>query len=177
MLSCELREERALNTLAAIAGSEADQSSEMTPLGLAPGAHHRDMRILATEIDPSLPGHSRDAHICPTDPAQVRTYDHLQCVAKTAPPPVARLDASALVQSRRPHRMAPLPMCYRFTVNLCRSLLLYLASHARDRLLARFVNALAQGGWLIPGHAERFSGPAADQFAARDRTAFQHLGV
>lgn len=176
-LSCELCEERALCGSAAIAGSDADLSSKVTLLGLTPDAHHHDMRILATDIDPSLLGRASDAHLCPADPAQFRTYNHLQHVNKTAFPPVARPDVSALLQTRRQNVMPNWPMCCRFAVNLCRTLLLYLAPFARAPLLARFATTLVQGGWLFPGFAQRFNRPAADQFAARGLTACHDLGL
>jgi chemotaxis protein methyltransferase CheR len=175
--SCELCEERAICGSAAIAGSETDQSSEVTLLGLTSGAHHHYMRILATNIDPSLLGRAGNAHLCPADPAQVRTYNHLQHVDKTTPPPVARPDFSALEQTRRLNAMPTWPMCCRFAVNLCRSQQLHLAPYASGGLLVRFVNALILGGWLFPRFAQRFNRPAAGQFAARGRTACQDLGV
>lgn len=162
---------------AGCAAGQEPYSLAMTLLDLAPDARHHDIRILATDIDPSILMRARDASLCPADLARIGTYNDLQYVDMDAAPPVARPDVKALVQFHQLNLMSAWPMHCRFSVILCRNVLIYLAQDARDRLLARFANALVPGGWLLLGHAERLSGPAADQFAARGGTAYQYIGV
>lgn len=162
---------------AGCAAGQEPYSLAMTLLDLMPDARHHDIRILATDIDPSVLVRARDAHLCPADLARISTYNGLQHVNMNVSPPAARPEVRALVQIRQLNLMSTWPMRRRFSVILCRNVLIYLAQDARDRLLVRFADALVPGGWLFLGHAERLSGPAAGRFAARSGTVFQYLGV
>lgn len=162
---------------AGCAAGQEPYSLAMTILGLVSDACLHDIRILATDIDPSILGRARDALLCPADITRIGTHNHIHHVDRTASPPVAQPDVRALVQFRQLNLMSTWPMRCRFAVILCRNVVMYLAPNARDRLLTRLANALVPGGWLFLGHAERLSGPAADQLEARGGTAYQHLGV
>jgi chemotaxis protein methyltransferase CheR len=78
----------------------------------------------------------------------------------------ARAALRALVRDARVHNLAsepcPLPACGAWDVVFCRNVLIYFDAAAAKAVLARFLAALAPGGWLFLGAAEslfrRFDG-------------------
>ncbi len=158
---------------AGCAAGQEPYSLAMTTLDLMPDAHRYDIRILASDIDPSILVRARSGVLCQASLTRIAAHDALHHAKVDAKPPVLRPEVRALVQVRHLNLMSSWPMRRRFAVIMCRNVLIYLAPDARDRLLARFAHALAPGGWLFLGHAERLSGPAITQFSARGGTAFQ----
>lgn len=57
---------------------------------------------------------------------------------------------------------------YSMDVILCRNVLIYFNDETRSRIVARFHDALVDGGWLIVGHAE----PSRDLFSAYETHNF-----
>lgn len=120
---------------AGCAAGQEPYSLAMILLDVMPDAGHHDIRILASDIDPSILVRARDADICPEDLTAVGSNIGLRHVDMNASPPVLRPEVRALVQFRQLNLMSPWPMRRRFSVILCRNVLIYLAPDARDCLL------------------------------------------
>lgn len=122
----------------------------------------RDIRILASDIaDHALKKASegryeaRDASGLPDDLR--RNWTRLEGSQMVIAPEVREL-----VQFKRLNLHGEWPMRRPFQVIFCRNVMIYFDQPTKERLVARFAQALAPGGFLYIGHSERISGPAED---------------
>lgn len=121
-----------------------------------------DLRILASDIaDHALKKASegryeaRDGQGLP--PELCRTWTSTQGSQMVMAP-----ELRELVQFKRLNLQGEWPMRRPFQVIFCRNVMIYFDQPTKERLVARFAQALAPGGYLYIGHSERVSGPAAD---------------
>jgi chemotaxis protein methyltransferase CheR len=70
-------------------------------------------------------------------------------------------EARAFVRFRYLNLQGDWPIRGRFQVIFCRNVMIYFDNPTKERLVARFANALEPGGHLYIGHSERVTGPAA----------------
>ena len=72
-------------------------------------------------------------------------------------------EVRALARFRTLNLLGDWPMQGKFNVIFCRNVMIYFDAPTKERLVARFANALVPGGYLYVGHSERVTGPALDQ--------------
>jgi len=120
----------------------------------------RDIRILASDIaDHALKKASegryeaRDGEALPEDLR--RNWTRSEAGQMVICP-----EARELVQFKRLNLHGDWPMRRPFQVIFCRNVMIYFDQPTKERLVARFAQALAPGGYLYIGHSERISGPA-----------------
>lgn len=65
------------------------------------------------------------------------------------------------------------PMQGQFDVIFCRNVMIYFDTPTKERLVARFAERLAPGGWLYIGHSERVTGPALDHLSSTGPTIYR----
>lgn len=65
------------------------------------------------------------------------------------------------------------PMQGKFDVIFCRNVMIYFDNPTKERLVTRFAEALAPGGWLYVGHSERVTGPALRLLATAGPTIYR----
>ena len=70
-------------------------------------------------------------------------------------------EAQAIVRFRPLNLLGDWPMAGRFEVIFCRNVMIYFDQPTKERLVSRFAERLAPGGYLYIGHSERVTGPAA----------------
>ena len=70
-------------------------------------------------------------------------------------------EARAMVRFRTLNLLGDWPMQRRFDTIFCRNVMIYFDQPTKERLVARFAEALVPGGHLYIGHSERVTGPAA----------------
>ena len=80
-----------------------------------------------------------------------------------------------LVRFRQLNLLERWPMRGRFDAIFCRNVMIYFDEATKARLLERFADQLAPGGFLYIGHSERLLGPAAERFRNVGQTIFQVL--
>lgn len=136
-----------------------------------------DVRILATDIDPTviaharagcypanmitgLPPETRERHFTPVDGGHGETWQ-------------VHPDISALVTFKVLNLLRDWPMHRKFDVVFCRNVVIYFDAATQAELWRRFADHIAPGGWLFLGHSERVSPDALVHFASRGMTAYQ----
>lgn len=130
-------------------------SIAMTILNRVPDAANRDVRVLATDIDPAVLDRAR-AGIYPAGqdtglgPEDRRRHFVDEGGAWRVSDPLA-----AMVTIRELNLLRPWPMKGRFHAIFCRNVVIYFDDATQRRLWPRFVDRLEPGGWLFLGHSER----------------------
>lgn len=160
---------------AACSSGEEAYSMAATLYAACPDAGVLDARILATDIDEQVLGH-----------AEAGSYAPRQIGALT---PARRAllfgeggGTQIRTELRQIVRFCPLnlngdwPMRGQFNVIFCRNAAIYFPRETQERLWLRFAAQLAPDGWLIIGHSERLTGPAASAFRCEDITAYRKTG-
>ncbi|MEI6642119.1 MAG: protein-glutamate O-methyltransferase CheR [Novosphingobium sp.] len=79
----------------------------------------------------------------------------------------------ALARFRTLNLLGRWPMQGKFDVIFCRNVMIYFDNPTKERLVARFAEALVPGGWLYVGHSERVTGPALDLLASAGPTIYR----
>lgn len=156
-------------------GQEA-YSMAMTILAALPDAADRDVRILATDIDPMVVARGRaaeyDAQTLSPVPEDMRR--------KFVEPAGAMYRMTAPVRSlvtfRELNLHAQWPMKGRFDAIFCRNVVIYFDPEAQATLWQRFGGALASDGWLFVGHSERVPTGPGTPFETAGITTYRLRG-
>ncbi len=80
-----------------------------------------------------------------------------------------------LVRFRALNLLGEWPMRRPFDVIFCRNVMIYFDQPTKERLVNRFADQLAPGGFLYIGHSERVSGPAADRLRLVGKTIYKKV--
>lgn len=156
-------------------GQEA-YSMAMVLADLMPDAPRHDIRILATDLDPAVIEDARLGLVPPDDLARLPAghagrFLHPSTMGWEVSPRIRDL-----LDFRVENLHQPWPARARFDAVFCRNVLIYFDIPGCEALLARLAAAIAPGGWLFLGHAERLSGPAGHLFIQAGRTCFRRTG-
>lgn len=150
---------------AGCSSGEETWSLVMTLLGEEKASGRRlagmDMRVLASDIAQHALKKA-SAATYPVDdlepvPAPLRDAWTKEAGGKATLADTAR----DLVRFRTLNLHGQWPMKGRFEVIFCRNVMIYFDTPTKERLISRFAEALAPGGFLYIGHSERVTGPAA----------------
>lgn len=121
-----------------------------------------DVRILATDVSSRVIETARqgvyaaDAVRCV--PALLRQRSLRRAVRDDASGWMVRDEVRALVRFARLNLMAPWPMRGPFDLICCRNVMIYFDRPTQQRLVQRFRELLAPGGYFFAGHSESFAG-------------------
>jgi chemotaxis protein methyltransferase CheR len=84
-------------------------------------------------------------------------------------------EARGLVRFRTLNLHGEWPMRRPFDVIFCRNVMIYFDHPTKERLVSRFVDALAPGGHLYIGHSERVTGATADRLEPVGATIYRKV--
>lgn len=138
-------------------------SIAMTVLGKVPDAARKDMRILATDIDPKIVQKARhgvySAEEASGIPAPLRAKWLSAADADGRTYGVSE-GLKSLITFNELNLMNEWPFRGPFDAIFCRNVAIYFDPDTQKRLWQRFSAMLSPGGLLFIGHSERVSGPA-----------------
>lgn len=154
-------------------------SIALTVLSLMADAGDRDVRILATDIDPNVVAFGRAG-----------IYDEMTLGAVAKPlrqrwfKPAGDKAGEAfevsdalrdLVAFRELNLIGDWPMQGTFQAIFCRNVTIYFDQPTREKIWHRFCRYLEPGGWFYMGHSERLTGPASEYLVYEGTTAYRRL--
>jgi len=122
----------------------------------------RDIRILASDIADHALQKASEGRYDAKDASGLPDELRRNWTQNSGSQMVIAQEARSLVQFKRLNLQGEWPMRRPFQVIFCRNVMIYFDQPTKDRLVARFAQALAPGGYLYIGHSERVSGPAED---------------
>lgn len=155
-------------------------SIAMTLLGMNPKAFEKDIRILATDIDPEVISHARagiyqKSMATGLEPEHVSKYfdtvNHDGELCHSVKEPLRKL-----VSFRQLNLHDKWPMNGKFDVIFCRNVVIYFDEPTQAVLYKNFSDAVAKGGWLLLGHSERITENVANVFETVGVTAYRPTG-
>lgn len=164
---------------AGCSSGEETWSLAMTLLGPDRAAGRRiasqDLRYLASDLalhaldtarEATYPTESLEA--VPANLRQVWTTSH-------AGKSQIASEARSFVRFRMLNLLGAWPMKSQFDVIFCRNVMIYFDQPTKERLVARFADQLAPGGYLYIGHSERVTGAATAAFEVVGPTIYRKV--
>jgi chemotaxis protein methyltransferase CheR len=163
---------------AACSSGQEPFSIAMTILSLMPEAPERDVKILATDIDPNMVAAARNAayseDLIDAIPAGLRNkYLERDPEARH----LWRLSAAVrdLVRVQPLNLIGDWPMKGSFDAIFCRNVAIYFEDDTQARLWSRFAPLNKVGGALYIGHSERIQGSAVDLYKPDGVTTYRRI--
>jgi chemotaxis protein methyltransferase CheR len=161
---------------AACSSGQEPFSIAMTILSLMPEAADKDVKILATDIDPNMVAEGRGGTYAPhllegipdayrkrwTSPAgdgRVRMADDLR----------------EMITFNELNLIGDWPMKGKFDAIFCRNVAIYFEDDTQARLWSRFAPLTAINGVLYIGHSERIQGPAVAAYKPDGVTTYRRV--
>ena len=140
----------------ACSSGEEPYSIAMTLLNMMPDAGERDVKILATDLDPNMLAAGKAALYPRARLADIPkpfhrfTEDHGAHIRIAEP-------VRKLVSFRGLNLLKYWPVKARYQVILCRNVMIYFDQKTQDDIWSRFAQHLAPGGMIYIGHSERIA--------------------
>jgi len=165
---------------AACSSGQEPYSMAMTLMQMMPDAPQRDIRILATDIDPRILATARKGvyseELIDAVPANLRRecFDRADGAGRDWQ---VRAPLRELVAFRELNLLGEWPMKGRFDAIFCRNVVIYFDEPTQERVWGRFAPLLVENGALYIGHSERVTGPAALQFVSDGMTTYRKRAV
>ncbi|MDB5648992.1 MAG: chemotaxis protein [Hyphomicrobiales bacterium] len=145
-------------------------------LSIMPDAAARDVRILASDIDPNVVEEGRVGIYDETALTDV-SQDLRRRFFTTSPGGYSvNAEMRKLVSFRELNLFAKWPMKRKFDIIFCRNVAIYFDHEHQADLWSRFQSSLLPGGHLYIGHSERLSGSACASFANDGITTWRLTG-
>ncbi|RYB03072.1 CheR family methyltransferase [Lichenibacterium ramalinae] len=156
-------------------------SLAMTVLSLMPDAADRDVRILASDIDPNVVEEGRAGRydrgaLDGVPPAELKRFFRPDGGRGESGWFSATDDMRRLVAFRELNLMGQWPMAGQFDIIFCRNVVIYFDEATQAKIWERFSQKLLPGGTLCIGHSERLSGSAQSRFTNVGITIYRHAG-
>jgi chemotaxis protein methyltransferase CheR len=141
-------------------------------------ANHRDVRILATDIDTEViaRGVRGEYPLNSIDEVPKAYRECFQSGRGESDPEsiIMGEDLRSLIAFRRLNLMEAWPFSGKFDAIFCRNVMIYFDANTRSMLVGRFVQQLHPGGWLYIGHSESLLG-SHDGLELGGRTTYRKV--
>jgi len=165
---------------AACSSGQEPYSLALAILSLMPEAATRDIKVLATDIDPNMVARGRSGVYGPAElsdvPAEVKRRWFAAAPGEAQGSLRAGEELRAIVAFRSLNLIGAWPMRGPFHAIFCRNVVIYFEEATQSKLWSRFVPLLAPGGCLYIGHSERVTGPALSSLDSVDITTYRTRG-
>jgi chemotaxis protein methyltransferase CheR len=166
---------------AACSSGQEPYSIVLTLLSLWPEAASRDIKVLATDIDPHIleagaKGVYSEQQIEPVpETERKRFFETINVDGK----PHWRVGPAmrAMVSFKQLNLIENWPMSGPFDAIFCRNVVIYFDEPTQQRLWSNFTPKLARHGALYIGHSERVTGPAAQLLVSEGISTYRHKGA
>jgi len=161
---------------AACSSGQEPFSIAMTILSLMPEAPEKDVKILATDIDPNMVAEGRSgtyaAHLLDGVPDTFRKR-----WTTTGPDGRVRMsdDLRTMVTFNELNLIGDWPMKGKFDAIFCRNVAIYFEDDTQARLWSRFAPLNQVNGALYIGHSERIQGPAVTAYKPDGVTTYRRV--
>ncbi|MEM8936584.1 MAG: protein-glutamate O-methyltransferase CheR [Pseudomonadota bacterium] len=160
---------------AGCSSGEEPYSIAMTLLSVMADANQHDIKILASDIDSNMLNKAQRGRYRKDEielPPDASTRRFLQPVADKPGCLDIQEDLKNLVAFRRLNLIKPWPVRGPFDVIFCRNVVIYFDPETQDAVWQKLARVNAPGGWLMLGHSERITGPAADGYELEGFTTY-----
>lgn len=159
---------------AACSSGQEPFSIAMTILSLMPDAAQRDVKVLATDIDPNMVAEGRGGAYAPQLLDGVPEVYRKRWTSPTADGRVKMSDdLRAIVTFNELNLIGDWPMKGKFDAIFCRNVAIYFEDETQARLWSRFAPLTQPGGALYIGHSERIQGPAVTAYKPDGVTTYR----
>jgi chemotaxis protein methyltransferase CheR len=161
----------------ACSSGQEPYSIALTILSVMPDAASRDIKILASDIDPNMVAKGRTGVYPASELREVPA--ELKKRWFEAVPGDSRGDCRAvdelrsLIGFRQLNLIGNWPMRGPFQAIFCRNVVIYFEESTQSKLWTRFLPLLSPGGTLYIGHSERVTGPALSAFENVEITTYR----
>ncbi|WP_255571953.1 protein-glutamate O-methyltransferase CheR [Celeribacter sp. PS-C1] len=152
-------------------------SIAMTLLRAAPDLAQKDLKILATDIDPEVITRAKSGQYVGslttglTDPTIASFFKKSLLDGEQAL--TVNPNVRNMVSFRQLNLHADWPMKGKFDVIFCRNVVIYFDEETQIRLYRRYANILEPGGWLMLGHSERLNESVIPLFESTGVTTYK----
>ncbi|HEX7885802.1 MAG TPA: protein-glutamate O-methyltransferase [Phenylobacterium sp.] len=161
---------------AACSSGQEPFSIAMTILALMPDAADKDVKILATDIDPNMVAEGRGGAYAPHLLEGIPDGYRKRWTSSGADGRVKMSDdLRALITFNELNLIGDWPMKGQFDAIFCRNVAIYFEDDTQARLWSRFAPANKAGGFLYIGHSERIQGPAVSAYKPEGVTTYRRL--
>lgn len=162
---------------AGCSSGEETWSLLMTFLGEDPAEGHkiarRDLRLLASDIATHALDKARAATYRTEDLKALPEGLRRAWTRSNGDASTIASEVQQLARFRALNLQGDWPMQGQFDTIFCRNVMIYFDNPTKERLVERFAEKLAPGGWLYIGHSERVTGPALDLLSTQGPTIYR----
>ena len=133
----------------------------------------KDVAILASDLSDKVIAKGREGRYAADAVDAVPSALRHAWVKSEGDTVVIAPELRELVRFKRLNLLTEWPFKGPFDVIFCRNVMIYFDEPTKARLLHRFEQNLAPGGFLYIGHSERLVGPATDKFTLVGKTIYR----
>jgi chemotaxis protein methyltransferase CheR len=161
---------------AACSTGQEPYSMALTVLSVFPDAAERDVKILATDLNPHVVAHGKQGQYRKEELTEIPQDMRAKWLEPVPGDPEAMRvcdTARALVSFRELNLMGSWPFKGPFDAIFCRNVVIYFDRDTQGMIWRRLSNLMAEKGALYIGHSERVSGPATNLLQADGITSYR----
>ncbi|MEO0398812.1 MAG: protein-glutamate O-methyltransferase [Pseudomonadota bacterium] len=163
---------------AACSSGQEPYTMAMSILALAPEALSWNIRILATDIDPSILGKAKAGQYEGQLLKNIPEAEKGRFFSKVTGEDdmwVAKPDLKSIITFKEMNLIRDWPVKGPFDVIFCRNVVIYFEEETEQAVWTKFANVMEPGARIYIGHSERISGPALQSFKSEGVTAYSRI--